>query len=71
MATLIDDLKEYKRGRNWLERNASLLRMSYKGRYVAVLGSRVVDSDEDRYSLLQRLWSRGLYPGPVIIHFVE
>ncbi len=71
MATLIDDLVEYRRGRSWLERNASLLRMSYRGKFVAVLGSRVVDSDEDRFSLLQRLWSRGLYPGPVIIHFVD
>lgn len=68
---LVDDLRKYKQGRSWLLSNMSLLRMNYRGRYVAVLGSRVIDSDEDKYDLLKRLWSRGLYPGPVIIHFVD
>ncbi len=71
MASLVDDMLEYRKGRGWLMRNMSELRASYAGRYVAILGSKVIDSDEDMYRLLQRLWSKGLYPGPVIIHPVR
>ncbi len=71
MATITEDLTKYVRGKNWILRNARYLKRDYKGKYVAILGETVVDSDEDNYSLLQRLWARGLYPGPVIIHFVK
>jgi len=71
MATLVEDLTKYMRGKNWLLRNMSFLRRNYRGMYVAILGETIVDSDRDSYALLQRLWSRGLYPGPVIIYFVE
>lgn len=68
---LVDDLRKYRQGKNWLQSNMNFLRESYRGRYVAILGNRVVDSDEDKYDLLKRLWSRGLYPGPVIIQLVD
>ncbi len=71
MATITEDLTKYMRGKSWILRNARYLERDYKGKYVAILGETIVDSDEDSYSLLQRLWARGLYPGPVIIHLVK
>ncbi len=71
MATISDDLTKYARGKIWILRNIKHLERNYRGKYVAILGETVIDSDDDNYSLLQRLWARGLYPGPVIIHFVK
>lgn len=70
MMSLVSDLLEYKRAKLWLTENIERLRDSFRGMYVAVLRERVIDSDPDRYSLIRRLWSRGLFPGPVVIEYV-
>lgn len=69
--SLAGDLLEYKRTRLWLAENIERLRDSFRGMYIAALKERVIDSDPDRYSLIRRLWSRGLFPGPVVIEYVR
>ncbi len=71
MVSLVEDLTKYRRGKEWLSKNIELLKEAYRGKYIAVLGDRIVDQDEDGHILIRRLWSRGLYPGPIIIKFIE
>ncbi len=43
------------------------LKRSYGGEYVALIGSRLVAHSPDYHGLLAKLWSKGLFPGPVVI----
>ncbi len=43
------------------------LKRNYPGEYVAVLGGRLVGHSKDYHGLLARLWSKGFFPGPVVI----
>ncbi|MEM1521033.1 MAG: hypothetical protein QXV05_01235 [Candidatus Korarchaeum sp.] len=70
MMSLVSDLIEYRRTRLWLMENIERIRDSFRGNYIAVLGRKVVDNDSDKYSLISRLWSRGMLPGPVVIEYV-
>jgi len=62
---------EYRRTRIWLLENMERIRRAFKGMYIAALGEEVIDSDRDEHSLIRRLWSKGLFPGPVVIEYVS
>jgi hypothetical protein len=50
-----DELEE---DRLWFEANAARLRARYEGNYVAILGGRIVDHDEDFAELAERVFAR-------------
>jgi hypothetical protein len=55
----------------WFINNKERIRGSFSGKYVAILGERVIDNDSDKFLLIQRLWSMGIFPGPVLIERVD
>lgn len=67
----VGELLEYRRAKLWFTENKEKVKSSFKGMYIAVLGDRVIDHDRDKFLLIRRLWSNGLFPGPVVIEYVE
>ena len=51
----------------WVSENMERLKRNYPGEYVAVLGGRLVGHSRDYHGLLARLWSKGFFPGPLVI----
>ena len=51
----------------WFMRNKNRLRRILGAGYVAISNRKVLDHDPDYHVLMARLWSRGVYPGPVYI----
>lgn len=71
MMSSIIELLEYRRAKIWFAENKERVRRSFKGMYIAVLGEKVIDHDKDKFLLIRRLWSEGLFPGPVVIEYVD
>ncbi len=67
----VRDLLEYRRARLWFINNKERIKGSFSGKYIAILGERVIDNDSDKFLLIQRLWSRGMFPGPVLIEHID
>ncbi len=61
------DLRLLSESWRWVNRNMESLKRSYPGEFVAVLGGRLVGHSRDYHGLLARLWSKGFFPGPVVI----
>ncbi len=67
ISDLTKEIKSIDDSHWWFLRNRDRLREIFGSGYVAIANRRVVDHDTDYHVLMARLWSRGIFPGPVYV----
>lgn len=64
-------LKKFSEDVDWISKEQAMLRKKFAGKYIAVAGYRVVDSDSKLETLLRKLKERGEDPGQIAIEFIS
>ena len=64
-------LKKFSEDVDWISKKQAMLRKKFAGKYVAVAGCQVIDSDPELDTLLRKLKERGEDPGQIAIEFIS
>jgi len=64
-------LEKFSEDVDWISKKQAMLRKKFAGKYVAVAGYRVIDSDSKLEALLKRLKEKGEDPGQIAIEFIS
>jgi len=64
-------LEKFSEDVDWISKKQAMLRKKFAGKYIAVAGYRVIDSDSDLETLLKKLKEKGEDPGQIAIEFIS
>lgn len=64
-------LRKFSNDMDWISKRQAMLRKKFAGKYIAVAGSKVIDSDPELETLLKRLKEKGQDPSQIPIEFIS
>jgi len=64
-------LTDFNKDFKWFLRSREELLLKYEDKWVAIYGKKVLDSDEDLTTLVERLKTKGFKPEQMLIQFVS
>jgi len=64
-------LTDFNKDFKWFLRSREELLLKYEDKWVAIYGKKVLDSDEDLKTLVERLKTKGFKPEQMLIQFVS
>jgi hypothetical protein len=64
-------LKKFSDDVDWISKKQATLRKKFAGKYIAVAGCQVIDSDPELDTLLRRLKEKGEDPAQIPIEFIS
>jgi len=64
-------LERFSKDMDWISEKQAMLRKKFAGKYIAVAGHEVIDSDPNFETLLRKLKERGVDPGRIAIEFIS
>jgi len=66
----LEGLREFVSDMDWIDAKLDQLRKEYPNKYIAVSNRRIVASDSNLQSLLQKLKGKNLNPGEIPVEFI-
>jgi hypothetical protein len=64
-------LRDFNEDSEWFLHNRDGLLSRYEGKWIAIQGKEVLDSDEELAALVDRLKARGLQPEQALVQFLS
>lgn len=68
---ILQGLREFSKDVDWISEKQATLRKEFAGKYIAVIGCQVIDSDPELEILLQKLKAKGRNPSEIPIEFIS
>jgi len=68
---ILQELGRFNEDMDWISETQKKLRKKFADKYIAVMNSRVIDSDSELETLLQKLKETGRNPSRIPIEFIS